>query len=433
MTDNQDEKVEHADPQSIRLEISLHQLAFWRFFAWLKVTMQKTVIWGVFFFLLYLLSDFFPLIFLTFVLTFVGTSIVRGVGRLLPRLGWKPRVMIVWILLIAIVTGVVLMLVPQVKNGVRHLRESIQDFPRKWTEDIEPGLIQQSSLYRGLLGMREEGELPPDVTATQPTSRPQLWEISTVRSFIDETKASAVKKMPVYLKDAVALVSAIFMLIFLSLLFSFLIALDLGALKGEVMKLDHTKLKGFYRETILNIVKFGEVLGKVFEAQAVIALVNTVLTAIGLHFFFDMPHIAFLCVGVFICGFIPVAGVFISSVPICLVGLFHDGVSTFFWLIGFITLIHMLEAYVLNPRIMGATLRVNPVLVLVVLVIGHHMGGVWGLLLGVPVCYYFFNSVIKRDTREIGLRVKLGRRARSANDPPSSDAGAPPVAMPPPA
>ncbi|MCA9323077.1 MAG: AI-2E family transporter, partial [Planctomycetes bacterium] len=197
------------------------------------------------------------------------------------------------------------------------------------------------------------------------------------------------------------------------ILFSFLIVFDLNALRAEVHKLEETKLHGFYRETMRNIVKFGSVLGKVLEAQAVIALVNTVLTGIGL-WILGIPNIGFLCLGVFVCGFIPVAGVFISSVPICLIGLFHGGVSMMLILIAFITGIHFLEAYVLNPRIMGAALHINPVLVLIILVIGHHALGVWGLLLGLPICYYFFTHVIKREDREIGLRVKFKKQRKPA-------------------
>ena len=410
----------------VRREILLHQVSFWRFLSWGKMTAQKMIIWGIFFGILWLLSDFFSLIFLTFVLSFVSTSIVRMLGKRFPSIGWRTRVTAVFLLLIALMTGVVWMLVPQVKSGVVHMQKTIEDFPAKWNDEIEPKLVEDSSLYRRLLGLKEELDDAALDVETQPTtvrktdshpaSRPQLWDVRAVRDTIDGLKKTAVERTPTYLKDAVTGLSALFMLIFLSTLFSFLIVLDLDGLKREVMKLDQTKLKGFYRETMLNIVKFGSVVGKVFEAQAVIALVNTCLTAIGLYFL-GIPQIPFLCIGVFICGFIPVAGVFISSVPICLVGLFSGGFGTMFLLIGFITVIHMIEAYILNPRIMGATLHVNPILVLIILTIGHHMGGIWGFLLGVPVCYYFFTYVIKREEREIGLRARFRRKLPNEPEP----------------
>ncbi len=56
--------------------------------------------------------------------------------------------------------------------------------------------------------------------------------------------------------------------------------------------------------------------------------------------------------------------------------------------------IHTIEAYILNPLIYGAHLRMNPVLVLAILVISHHLFGIWGLVLGVPVMNYVAHYVI---------------------------------------
>ena len=50
-----------------------------------------------------------------------------------------------------------------------------------------------------------------------------------------------------------------------------------------------------------------------------------------------------------------------------------------------VTGIHFIEAYVLNPAIYSAHLKLHPLLVLTVLVVAEHSLGVWGLLLaGAP-------------------------------------------------
>lgn len=60
-----------------------------------------------------------------------------------------------------------------------------------------------------------------------------------------------------------------------------------------------------------------------------------------------------------------------------------------------ITVVHLVEAYILNPRIFGHHLRLNPVLVLIVLTIGGELFGMWGFLLGLPVCTYIFKYAIR--------------------------------------
>ena len=125
---------------------------------------------------------------------------------------------------------------------------------------------------------------------------------------------------------------------------------------------------------------------------------NTLLTAIGVHLLGMGEHIAFLSVIVFLCSFIPVVGVFVSSVPICLIALNVGGISLVLMSIAMITVIHMIEGYILNPLIYGARLRINPVIVLMILTVGGKLFHIWGLVLGVPVCIYLFGHAIRYDS-----------------------------------
>ena len=91
----------------------------------------------------------------------------------------------------------------------------------------------------------------------------------------------------------------------------------------------------------------------------------------------------------------PVAGVFISSTPIALEALSQEGVPLMIAVVVMILAIHMIEAYVLNPRIFGHHLHMNPVLVLIVLTIAGKLFGIWGLILGLPVVNYVFSHAIR--------------------------------------
>jgi len=182
----------------------------------------------------------------------------------------------------------------------------------------------------------------------------------------------------------------------LSLLFSFLIVLDLPHLSKAVGSLKHTKLRFAYKEVAPSIYDFSRVLGQALEAQFLIAVINSMLTALGLWFLGLGHYLAFLSTIVFLFSFVPVAGVFISSVPICLVALQNSGVHTMLLAVGMITLVHMTEAYILNPRIYGKHMRINPVIVLVILTIGGKLFHFWGLVLGVPVCTWFFTHAIRK-------------------------------------
>ena len=68
--------------------------------------------------------------------------------------------------------------------------------------------------------------------------------------------------------------------------------------------------------------------------------------------------------------------------------------------IAMILVIHAIEAYILNPRIYGHHLRMNPVLTLIILVICGKLFGPWGLILGIPVFNYVFAHAIRYKSTE---------------------------------
>jgi len=181
----------------------------------------------------------------------------------------------------------------------------------------------------------------------------------------------------------------------LSLLLSFFIVFDLTKMRRGVRRLQGSRVKDFYLEIAPGLISFGRLIGRAFQAQAVIAFFNTVLTFLLIRILgIDNP--LFLCVIVFFCSFIPVLGVVLSSIPIALIAIAQPdgGVWLAFLAVVGILLIHLVEAWILNPKILGDMLHLHPVLVLAILAIGEHFFGVWGLLLGVPVIVYILRFVI---------------------------------------
>jgi predicted PurR-regulated permease PerM len=187
----------------------------------------------------------------------------------------------------------------------------------------------------------------------------------------------------------------------LALLFSYLILVDLNRIKAGISRLRNSRVGDFYEEAAPPIARFGMLLGRAIEAQAAIAVVNTVLTLIGL-LLLDIPLVAMLSVIVFVCSFVPVLGVLISTTPIVLVALNAGGPGLSLAAIALVILIHAVEAYLLNPIIYGRHMKLNPVLTLIILYVGYHAFGLWGMLLGVPVARYFIHDVIGVPARERG-------------------------------
>ena len=130
--------------------------------------------------------------------------------------------------------------------------------------------------------------------------------------------------------------------------------------------------------------KFVNTFGVVLEAQFFIAICNTVLTMIGLSII-KMPQILALGLMVFILSLIPVAGVIISLVPLSLIAYTVGGIKDVIYVICLIIIIHMLESYVLNPKVMSSKTQLPIFYTFVILLVAEHFWGTWGLIVGVPV------------------------------------------------
>jgi predicted PurR-regulated permease PerM len=124
------------------------------------------------------------------------------------------------------------------------------------------------------------------------------------------------------------------------------------------------------------------------------------LTFLGLIFLGLSSKAAFLSVIIFVCSFIPIIGVFISSIPICLFAIQTNGLNGMLVAILLITGIHLIETYILNPRIYGSHLKLNPIFVLIILTMCGKLFHTWGLVLGVPIFSYFFYYSIRNKKIE---------------------------------
>ena len=382
----------------------------------------RTFVWALLIGILYILRPFFLLIFLTFVFAYVQAHCVDGLAhRIKSRI---IRVIFVFLIVLGLIAGTGYFIGPRMKDQAD---EFLANHPT-YLKDVDTAIHKFSKRFPALQRLVEQGiggpvsgpkkdgdkngenkdqEESPDkkkgagTGAQAPESRPQNTDPpEIVRKLLGEVlETDDLKNLFANLQKAVGVVWGVGSSFLLSLLFSFLIVLDLTKITRQIKGLTSTKIGFIYDEVADNIREFAKVVGRALEAQLFIAIANTILTGIGI-FFMDLPPLAFLCTIVFFCSFIPVAGVFISSVPICLVALQQSGVGLLLIAIALILIIHFIEAYFLNPKIYGHHLRMNAVMVLIVLTIGGTLFGVWGLILGLPIVNYIFRHAIRRPERE---------------------------------
>jgi predicted PurR-regulated permease PerM len=294
----------------------------------------------------------------------------------------------------------------EIKNGVVEryptLREPLEGFLRSALSDERATVInEQLAGERARLELTEAAIADAAEQLTPPTGALAEYFNKQDRLYLN---ALLNEQFQLLRRYAPGIVNALYRAIAtmaLALLFSYLILIDQARIKHGVMRLKNSRVGDFYEEAAPPIVRFGVLLGRAIEAQAAIAVLNTLLTLIGL-LLLRIPLTAMLSVVVFVCSFVPVLGVLISTTPIVLVALNAGGFGLSLAAIGLVVIVHAVEAYLLNPLIYGKHLKLNPVLTLIILYVGYHAFGFWGLLLGVPLARYFIHDVLGVPYRDRG-------------------------------
>ncbi|MCX7746775.1 MAG: AI-2E family transporter [Clostridia bacterium] len=193
--------------------------------------------------------------------------------------------------------------------------------------------------------------------------------------------------------------------ILLAIILSLFFLLEKGKIKRFVSRFKNSKLSNFYEEIYVFGSKFLQSFGKVIQAQILISFTNTILSAIALSFM-GFPQILGLSVMIFILGLVPVAGVFISLVPLSIIaytisnGDFMNVI--YVWIM--IAVLHTIEAYFLNPKFMSAKTELPIFYTFLVLLISEHYMGVWGLIIGIPIFMFLLDvlNVTQEGEEEVG-------------------------------
>jgi predicted PurR-regulated permease PerM len=357
----------------------------------------RVFVWALLFTILYLLRSFFLLVFFTFVFSYLQNSAIEYIKRFLPNR--TLRVILVAACMLGTLTSVFIFVVPKVKSQAEFFVSQFGSYIYRADQELLR-LSDKHPLLKEILPKPKSGSASlSESTDNKLKNSPIMLVLQQVTGFGGEgVVLEKVNEIVDTLGKIGGIVASVTSAFLLSLLFSFLIVLDLPRLRDAVVGLEQTKLRFIYLEVAENIKEFGVMMGKALEAQFVIAVLNSSFTAVGISLLGLGKSVAFLSVIVFFCSFIPVAGVFISSIPICLIALQAAGLETMLLAIGMIIVIHLIEGYILNPKIYGSHMRINPIIVLIILTIGGKLFHFWGLILGVPVCTYFFAHAIRKKT-----------------------------------
>jgi hypothetical protein len=108
---------------------------------------------------------------------------------------------------------------------------------------------------------------------------------------------------------------------------------------------------------------------------------------------------------------VPYVGPIVGAVPAVLVALITNPISAI-WLVALFVGLQQLEGHVVAPQVFRLSLRINPILVILALLIGFQLYGIVGALLALPVA-----SVIRQTVEYLQRHLVLEKWSTTAPQP----------------
>lgn len=306
----------------------------------------------------------FPYIF-ALVLAYLMLPLVNLLDRGLGRWGkggarWPRRaaILLVYILAIGVAVGFFVLVVPVVGEQFEVLWASRSDL-----------IAGGERLGRAVLAWYEEN-IPPNLQA----------QIEDALQQAGGTLAQAVQAGVSRTFGVVTSTMSFLIGLFVVPFWLFYVLQDQARAARGVFSLAPSRV----RSDVMNIVRITDnILSAYLRGQLLLCVFIGVLVTVGLSLLgVRFPAVLGLIAGIF--EILPFIGPFIGLVPAVIVATIQAPLLGLWTLLLFLA-IQQVENLFLVPRISGKAVELHPAIIMVVLVIGNQVAGLWGMLLAVPV------------------------------------------------
>lgn len=176
----------------------------------------------------------------------------------------------------------------------------------------------------------------------------------------------------------------------LAMILSFVLIAEKEKIKEMSDNMEHSTIAFIHRYFIEYGAIFVRTFWKVMTVQVTMALINSLLSVFFLKLM-GFNGLLSLWLMIFMLGLIPVAGMFISFIPLSMIAFTIGGIRRVVEVLIMILLLHAIEAYILNPKLMASKTRLPVPVVFIVLLVSEHYLGVWGLIIGVPLFMFIMH------------------------------------------
>ena len=366
-----------------RISIDLHFIT--KIFLGILTLYLITIIFNKFSILGYTLSSA--------IIAIIFAYIIDPIVNYLERKGVKRQfgVIIVYISVVLIFGVLIVSVIPKTINEISKLLASLPEMVDTLTKNVNSFLTDifakfNIELPNNFIDFYKESN--PKVEGNVETPQIVSNILNSMKKTIDDlvTKAqgSLMGSLSGVFSKVYGFVTSAFRLV-LIIIFSFYFSVDKEKFTLKVRKFMPNK----YREDITYLANRIDIaLQQFIRGRMLLAIFVGILTMIYLL----ILRVDFaIIIGLITCvaDIIPFIGPFLGCVPAVLFA-FMDSPIKAFWVLVLFVLVQWVENNILAPKLIGDSTGLNPLIILISIIIGGGIFGVWGMVISVPITSIIF-------------------------------------------
>ena len=207
-----------------------------------------------------------------------------------------------------------------------------------------------------------------------------------------------------YAKNAIGVFTGIFN-VFVAFIVSVYVLSERDRIYGFIRRGTRALFKD---KNYKNLMKYFNSANKIFlgfiSSQLIDAIIVSVLTTIAMSFMgIKYAPLLGLIIGIF--NIIPYVGAIIGVAISAIITLITGGLSQAIWMVVIITILQQIDANVINPKIIGNSLKMSPLLVIIAITVGGTYWGVVGMFVSVPISALI--KIIAEDYIDYKIKEKI--------------------------
>ena len=197
-------------------------------------------------------------------------------------------------------------------------------------------------------------------------------------------KYISIEKIMDYAKGAIGLATGIFD-VFVSVIVSIYVLIE----RAQILKfLRNIAGATLDKKTYKNVGKYfarsNEIFFKFLSSQLVDAFVVGLITTVAM-LILNVKYAALLGFMIGIANLIPYFGAIVGVIVAIIITILTGGIGQAIWMAIIVIILQQIDANIINPKIVGGSLKISPLLVIFAVTVGGAYFGVLGMFLGVPV------------------------------------------------